>query len=165
MKITPLDIQQQQFKLTFRGFDIHEVDAFLNLVSSEFEELIRESNRMKEELKKREQELSIYKDQEESIKSALVSIQSITENVKLNARKEAELIIAEAKLQAKKIISDAQADLAELTRQCTELRNQRTQLEASIRSVIQGHLNLMHAEGRMEEPVEREDHVLHKKVR
>jgi len=165
MKITPLDIQQQQFKLAFRGFDIHEVDAFLNLVSNEFEELIRESNRLKEELKKREQELGVFKDQEENIKSALISIQSITENVKLNARKEAELLIAEAKLQAKKIISDSQIELAELTRQCTELRNQRTQLEASIRSVIQSHLHLMQSEERVEETPEREDHVFQKKVR
>lgn len=165
MKITPLDIQQQQFKLTFRGFDIHEVDAFLNLVSSEFEELIREGNRLKEELKKREQELSVYKGQEESIKAALVSIQSITENVKLNARKEAELIIAEAKLQARKIISDAQAELVELTRECTELRRQRMQLEASIRSVLQSHLNLLEAEKRVEEHAVTESHVAQKKVR
>jgi len=160
-----MDIQQQQFKLTFRGFDIHEVDAFLNLLACEFEELIRESNRLKEELKKRDQELDVFRDQEESIKSALISIQSITENVKVNARKEAELVIAEAKLQARKIISDAQAELAELTRQCTELRGQRMQIEASIRSVIQSHLNLLEAEEKREESIGSENNVLQKKIR
>ena len=160
-----MDIQQQQFKLTFRGFDIHEVDAFLNLLAGEFEELIRESNRLKEEIKKRDQELDVFRDQEESIKSALISIQSITESVKVNARKEAELIIAEAKLQARKIISDAQAELAELTRQFTELRGQRMQIEASIRSVIQSHLNLLEAEEQLEEPIGSENNVLQKKIR
>jgi len=160
-----MDIQQQQFKLTFRGFDIHEVDAFLNLLAGEFEELIRESNRLKEEIKKRDQELDVFRDQEESIKSALISIQSITESVKVNARKEAELIIAEAKLQARKIISDAQAELAELTRQFTELRGQRMQIEASIRSVIQSHLNLLEAEEQLEESIGSENNVLQKKIR
>ncbi len=165
MKITPMDIQQQQFKLKFRGFDIHEVDAFLNLVAGEFEELIRENSRLKEELNKSEQELSVLKNQEESIKSALLSIQSITDNFKLNARKEAELIIADSKLQAKKIIRDAQAEMEELTRQCTELRSQRMQIEASIRSVIQSHLNLLEAESRMEEPTETENHFSQRKNR
>ena len=165
MKITPLDIQQQQFKLTFRGFDIHEVDAFLNLAAGELEELIRENNRLKEELKKREQDLGVFRDQEDNIKSALISIQSISENVKLNARKEAELIIAEAKLQAKKIIGDAQAELDKFTRQCAELRSQRMQLVASIRSIIQSHLNLLEVEESQEEPAESEKRVLQKKVR
>ncbi|MBW2148134.1 MAG: DivIVA domain-containing protein [Deltaproteobacteria bacterium] len=165
MKITPLDIQQQQFKRTIRGFDIYEVDAFLNLVAGEFEELLRENNRLKEDLKKREQELSVLKSQEESIKSSLLSIQSITDNVKLNARKEADLIIAEAKLQSKKIISDAQAEMDELRRQCTGLRSQRMQIEASIRSVIQSHLNLLEAEGRMEEQIETENNILQEKIR
>lgn len=50
MKITPIDIRQQQFGRSFRGLDGREVDSFLNLVSDELETLQRENNRFKEEL-------------------------------------------------------------------------------------------------------------------
>jgi cell division initiation protein len=53
MKITPLDIQQQQFRVKFRGFDMVEVDNFLDQVANEFEELLRENNRVKEETARR----------------------------------------------------------------------------------------------------------------
>ena len=43
MKITPLDIQQQQFRVRFRGFDMVEVDNFLDLLANEFEELLKEN--------------------------------------------------------------------------------------------------------------------------
>lgn len=49
MKITPLDIQQQQFRVKFRGFDMVEVDNFLDVVANEYEELLREINQLKEE--------------------------------------------------------------------------------------------------------------------
>ncbi|RMF89595.1 MAG: DivIVA domain-containing protein [Nitrospinota bacterium] len=57
VKITPLDIRQQQFAYRFRGFDIEEVDAFLEMVASELEEQIREVAELREQLASRDQEI------------------------------------------------------------------------------------------------------------
>ncbi len=53
MKITPLDIQQKNFGVKFRGFDVKEVNSFLDLLTREFETLIKENNYLKEELAKK----------------------------------------------------------------------------------------------------------------
>ena len=61
MKITPLDIQQKQFPVKFRGFGIEEVDSFLELVREEFEELLRENSKLREEFRRMENQLKEYK--------------------------------------------------------------------------------------------------------
>ena len=43
MKITPIDIRQQQFGKSLRGLDPREVDSFLNLVSDELEAATRDN--------------------------------------------------------------------------------------------------------------------------
>jgi len=50
MTITPLDIQQQQFKTRFRGFDIREVDTFLEQMADAFEALQSENKKLREEI-------------------------------------------------------------------------------------------------------------------
>ena len=49
MRITPLDIQQKQFATRLRGFDMEEVDSFLELIREEMEELLRENANLREE--------------------------------------------------------------------------------------------------------------------
>ena len=57
MKVTPLEIRQQQFPLRFRGLDPTEVDKFLELVASDTEDLMRENARLREALGKKDQDL------------------------------------------------------------------------------------------------------------
>jgi len=50
VQITPLDIHNQQFKVRFRGFDIREVDQFLDVVARELEERIEENGQLREQI-------------------------------------------------------------------------------------------------------------------
>jgi cell division initiation protein len=100
MKITPLDIQQQQFKTRFRGFDIREVDAFLEHMAEAFESLQKDSQNRSEEVRRLELEIQGYKKREETFKRALLNSQKVLDQMKDNARKSAELVIAEAELTA-----------------------------------------------------------------
>ena len=52
MKITPLDIRQKRFESSFRGFSRREVEAFLELVAGEFEEVVKDNISLREELKR-----------------------------------------------------------------------------------------------------------------
>ena len=143
MKITPLDIQQQQFKIKFRGFDVREVDTFLEQMADAFESLQGENNRLYQEIKRLQHEAHGYREREDSFKRAMLNSQKVLEQMKENARKSAELVIAEAEVKAEKILSRAQNRLSQLHEDITELKRQRSQIEVQIRSVIEGHSKLL----------------------
>jgi cell division initiation protein len=143
MKITPLDIQQQQFKIKFRGFDVREVDTFLEQMADAFESLQGENNRLYQEIKKLQHEAHGYRESEDSFKRAILNSQKVLEQMKENARKSAELVIAEAEVKAEKILSRAQNRLSQLHEDIAELKRQRSQIEVQIRSVIEGHSKLL----------------------
>ena len=143
MKMTPLDIQQQQFKTRFRGFDVREVDTFLEQTAGAFETLQRENEDYQEEIRRLELEIQGYKKREETFKRALLNSQKVLDQMKENARKSAELIIAEAEVKAEKILNKSHNRLAQLHEDIAELKRQRTQIEVQISSVIEAHSRLL----------------------
>lgn len=145
MKITPLDIQQQEFRKVFRGYDPHEVDAFLDLLKSAFEELIMQNNTLMDELKRKESELEEFREREKLIKETLIMSQKLSEEIKLNAEKEAEAIIAQAKVKAQEIISSSHVRTMEIREEIKELKRQRLELESKLRSLLETHLKLLEA--------------------
>jgi cell division initiation protein len=145
MKMTPLDIQQQQFRVKFRGIDMVEVDNFLDLMANEFEELLRENNRLKEGERQKLDKIQELEGAEKELRNALISAQQICDGIKNNARKEGELIIEGAKDNARKILEAAQAQALEIEAEITKLKRQRAEFGASLRSVIDMHLRLLGA--------------------
>lgn len=143
MKITPLDIQQQRFKTRFRGFDVREVDTFLEQMADVFESLQSEDQRLRKEIKRLQLEGQGYREREESFKRAMLNSQKVLEQMKQNARKSAELVVAEAEVTAEKILNRAQNRLAQLHEDIIELKRQRMQIEVQIRSVIESHAKLL----------------------
>ena len=143
MKVTPLDIQQQQFKTRFRGFDIREVDAFLEQVAETFETLRKTNQNLTDEVRRLELEIQGYRKREETFKRALLNSQKVLDQMKDNARKSAELIIAEAEVQAEKILNKAHNRLAQLHEDTSELKRQRMQIEVQIGAIIEAHSKLL----------------------
>lgn len=143
MKISPLDIQQQQFKTRFRGFDIREVDAFLEQIAETFEKLQKTNQDKSDEVRRLELEIQGYRKREETFKRALLNSQKVLDQMKNNARKSAELIIAEAEVKAEKILNKAHNRLAQLHEDISELKRQRTQIEVQISSIIEAHSRLL----------------------
>ncbi|MBW2436814.1 MAG: DivIVA domain-containing protein [Deltaproteobacteria bacterium] len=143
MKVTPLDIQQQQFKTRFRGFDIREVDTFLEQMAETFETLQKTNQNLSDEVRRLELEIQGYRKREETFKRALLNSQKVLDQMKDNARKSAELIIAEAEVKAEKILNKAHNRLAQLHEDISELKRQRTQIEVQISSIIESHSRLL----------------------
>jgi cell division initiation protein len=143
MNITPLDIQQQQFKTKFRGFDVREVDTFLEQMADVFESLQSENKRLRKEIKRLQLEGQGYREREESFKRAMLNSQKVLEQMKQNARKSAELVVAEGEVVAEKILNRAQNRLAQLHEDIIELKRQRMQIEVQIRAVIETHTKLL----------------------
>jgi cell division initiation protein len=143
MKITPLEIQQQQFKVKFRGFDIREVDAFIEKIVDTVTSQQAENNSLREETRRLKLEIQGFKEREETFKRAMLNSQKVLEQMKDNARKSAEIIIADAEVKAEKILNRAHSRLSQLHEDITELKRQRIQIEVQIRSVIEAHSKLL----------------------
>jgi cell division initiation protein len=143
MNLTPLDIQQQQLRIRFRGFDIHEVDRFLEQLSEAFTALQSENKELREEMRRLKLEIQGYKEREETFKRAMLNSQKVLEQMKENARKSAEVIIADAEVKAEKVLNRAHNRLSQLHEDIAELKRQRMQIEVQIRSVIDSHSKLL----------------------
>lgn len=140
MNISPLDIQQQQFKVKmFRGLDPDDVDAFLQTVAGEMEELIRENNLMQEAQSRQSREMQEMAEKERELRETLLSAQRVIEEMKANARKEAELIVTEAELKGERIIADAERHLGELKSRIEEIRRQKIQFEMSFKGLLDSY--------------------------
>jgi cell division initiation protein len=143
MKITPFDIQQQQFSVRFRGFDVREVDSFLEQIVDEFETMIRENADRQREIQRLRGEIQEHRDREEALKDAMVNAQKTLDTMKINAEKEAELIVAEAEVKAEKILSNAHNRLTQIHEDIAELKRQRMQLEVELETVLETHRRLL----------------------
>ena len=106
MRMTAMDIRQQQFAVRmFRGFDPQEVDAFLEEMADEVEELSRENAHLKEQLNAFEEKSRGVEGREKTLQDALVTTQRIAEDFKENARREAELVLRDAQLRSQKLLA------------------------------------------------------------
>ena len=143
MKITPLDIRQKRFEATFRGFDKREVEAYLEMIAGELEEVVKENIALKEELKRDAVKLEHLHEKERTLQETMVSAQRISEEVLQSAKKEAEIVVAEAEHQAERIVHDAHQKLVQVVADINELKRQRIQFESQVRSVVDSHLKLL----------------------
>ena len=144
MKITPLEIQQQQFKTKmFGGLDDADVDTFLQLVASEMEDLIRENTALKDQLKKASDEIEEHRQREVSLREAMLAAQRVIEEMKANTQKESTLIISEAELKAEQIVAEAEKRLMQLNTQIQDLRRDKLKFETAMKSLLETHYKLL----------------------
>jgi cell division initiation protein len=144
VKITPLDIQQQQFKTKiFGGLDTEDVDAFLQTVAQEMEDLSRENSELKEQIRRNADAMAEMSTRETQLRDTMLAAQRITEDMKSNSQKEATLIISEAELKADKILADANIKLAQLNSQIQDLRREKLQFETALKSLLDTHYKML----------------------
>ena len=146
MNITPLDVQQQEFKSRFRGYDPEEVGAFLRTVSEAMEDLVKENAALKEQLEATQGQLQGLRQKESALNDVLVSTQRISENLKQAAQREAELILKEAELKAEDVLKKTQEEYGVLQRDILALQRQRIMALEKFRAVLQGFQKMIEFE-------------------
>lgn len=145
MRITALDLQQQQFKVRFRGYDRQEVEGFLELVAQELEAQAKENQALQEKLRQLEAEITRHQEREHMLKNTLVTAQKVTEDLKDNAKKESQLVVKAAELKAEKILEQAHLRAAKIQEEIAELKRQRKLFEAKVRAAMRSHEELLNA--------------------
>lgn len=143
MRITPLDIQQKQFPMRFRGFDVDEVYAFLELIREELEGLLNENASLKEQLNRADDQLKEYRSMESTLRETLMTAQQMVEDYKTNARKEAELILREAEVKADTMIKDSQEKLVKIHEDIVDLKGIRRHFKEEIKRLIDSHNKML----------------------
>jgi len=144
VKITPLDIQQQQFKgKMLGGLDPNDVDSFLQFVAQEMESLIRENDELREQARKASQQAEEMAQREVTLRETMLAAQKISEEMKSNAQKEANLIISEAELKGERVVAAAEQKLVQLNNSIHEIRRQKLQFETALKSLLESHLKLL----------------------
>jgi cell division initiation protein len=139
--LTPLEIQKQLFARKFKGFDSDEVRAYLQMVAEEMEILIKDVDRFSRENVMLREDLDDHNQRERILKDTLLSAQKVSEDVKSNARKEAELIVKDAELLSERLVSQAMTRVADLERTIQDLkverRGARNKLQATLDTMQQ----------------------------
>ncbi|HEX7767739.1 MAG TPA: DivIVA domain-containing protein [Nitrospira sp.] len=136
MKITPLDIQQMVFRTKLRGYDREEVNRFLEELAQTVESLNRDNAILRERLALTEQQVSELKRTETTLSNTLVAAQSLADDVKRSANRDAELIVKEAELKAGEVIRQARVELGETQRDLSQLQKQRLLMVERMRATL-----------------------------
>jgi len=136
MRITPLDIQQMVFKVNFRGYDKEEVNRFLEELAQTVESLNRDQAVQREKILFLEQQLTELKRTEATLSNTLLSAQSLADDVKQNAQREADLVIKEAELKAGELIRQARVELTDTQRDLSSLQKQRLLMVERLRASL-----------------------------
>jgi cell division initiation protein len=136
-------IRQKRFSRSFRGYDSAEVNAFLAQVAERIYELAAQTCGLEREIERLHQDLKDYRAREQSMEAALAQARKVSENIKANAEREAQLLVAEAELQAEKLLGQAHSRLAQIHDDIAELKRQRAQFEVRLRSLVEAHLKII----------------------
>lgn len=141
MKVTPLDLRQQRFQTVMRGYDRGEVNAFLAEAAEDYENAVRENERLRQELSKSEAVLNEHRSQEKNLRNTLLTAQKLADEIKDTAQQEAARIVREAEGRAELLLHKSQNRVEEVQREIDGLRLKRKDVETSLESIISALYN------------------------
>lgn len=138
--ITPMDIENKEFKKGFRGYHEDEVDEFLDKVKEDFENLYRENLDLKEKIKLYQEQVSRYKTIEKTLNDTLITAQSAAKDTCDAANKKAKIIVEDAELRSKQIIDNCKEKIVVLTKEYDDLVKEFKIFRNKFKSLIQDEM-------------------------
>jgi cell division initiation protein len=170
MNVSPLDLRQQRFRKSFRGFDRVEVTSFLAAVADDYEQALRETDRLRQDLMRVEALLNEHREHEKNLQATMTTAQKLSDDIRAAADAEAKRIVAAADADGKRILREAegrsdlllektQARLEDIQREIDGLKLKRKDAETSIEASISALRNTLEFV-REQEARERDDRIL-----
>ena len=115
--LTPIEIENKEFKKGIRGYKEEEVDEFLDIVKEDFELIYRENLELKERLRLYQDQINKYENIEETLKATLITAQSAAEDTCSAANKKAKIMVEEADLKSRQVIEQANNRVIEIRKE------------------------------------------------
>lgn len=142
MKITAMDITSKEFKKSFRGYDVDEVDEFLDEIAENYESIYKENSILKEKVHNVEENLNHYSKMEETIQNTLILAQDAADQSKKSAKKEADLIIRSANETAKRILDKAHNDVVKVNDDFEKTKQEFIMFRGKFKNFMQSQLEM-----------------------
>jgi len=143
MSFTAEDIQTKQFNVRFRGFDIEEVDSFLEQVAENYSLLVHEYNELNEELSKFKKDIEEFKARETTFHHAILSAQKIADEIEEKSRREAEERVAKAEEEIKRLQDGANTEIVELEKQLDQLKDAKKKIQEELKNYLASCLDAL----------------------
>ena len=159
MNVSPLDLRQQRFRSAFRGFDKVEVTSFLAAVADDYEQALRETDRLRQDLTRMEAVLNEHREAERNLRNTLMTAQKLADDIRKNAEEEGRRIVRDAEGQSDLLLEKTQARLEDVQREIDGLKLKRKDVETTIEATIQTLRNTLEFV-REQEQRDREEKIL-----
>ena len=147
MPLTPLDIHNKEFGRKLRGYDEDDVNEFLDQIIKDYEALIRENKELQNHAQSLQDKLNHFVNLEETLSKTIIVAQEAADEVKGNAKKEAQLIIKEAEKNADRIINESLTKSRKVAMEIEELKKQASIYRARFRTLVEAQLDLLSQDG------------------
>lgn len=147
MPLTPLDIHNKEFARRLRGYDEDEVNEFLDQVIKDYEALIRENKELQNQIFNLQEKLDHFANIEETLSKTIIVAQEAADEVRNNAKKEAQLILKESEKNADRIINESLAKSRKVAMEVEELKKQASIYRARFRTLVEAQLELLNMDG------------------
>ena len=141
--LTPLDILNKKFKKGFRGYDSVAVDEFMAEAAKNHEHLLQESMDLKETVERLTTKLEHYQHMETTLHSTLVIAQETAEEVKLNAKRECELMMKEMEVRGQRMLDETSAKVRRMNVEYEELRKQAQVFRIRQKTLLAAQLEML----------------------
>ncbi len=142
--LTPLEIENKKFsKKMVNGYNVEEVDEFLDLLTVDYERMYKENSEAKEKIEQLTSDLAHYKTIESTLQNTLMMAQTTAEEVKNVAKQQAEQIIADAQMSASKEVATLEQEIIVKKKELEDAQKQFDIYKAKMESLLISQLEIL----------------------
>lgn len=141
--LTPLDIENKRFSKTIKGYNVDEVDDFLDQLTIDYEKLYKENAELKDKIEENKKDLEHYRNVEHTLQNTLVMAQTTAEDIKSSAQSRADQIIRDAQSEAKRATEEIAKEEFDIRKRTEELKRQFGVYKAKMEALLISQLELL----------------------
>ena len=138
--ITPQDIQTKEFTRGVRGYKEEEVDAFLDEITIDYENLRQENDKLKAQVVVNAEELERYRAQEGAVLETLEAAKALMADIAASSEKRAKILLKNAELDAELMQREAKEEVERLTEETQQLRTQYKEFRAKFKAFLEAEM-------------------------
>ena len=142
--ITPLDIENKKFgKQMMNGYNVDEVDDFLDELTVDYERLYKENAELKKNADELNSNVGKYKNIESTLQNTLIMAQTTADELKNAAKQQAEQIIKDAEYTARSRVEELNNQIILKEKELDDLKKQLEVYKAKVESLLISQLELL----------------------
>ena len=142
--LTPLDIENKRFgKQMMNGYNVDEVDDFLDELTLEYGKLYKENAELKERREELDTDVGKYKNLETTLQNTLVMAQKTADEITEVAKKQAEQIVKDAEMSAKSSVEELNTQITLKQKELDDLKKELDVYKAKMESLLISQLELL----------------------